>query len=352
VPARSGTKGRLRLTEIESDKVVNASPLRKYFYGADGLRAGWRLLIFVAILAILFRLNRQFIRPLEHGLDDVTDEMVGDIVDFLFFLLASWIMARIEKRTIADYGLPWRRMFRGEFWQGALLGFAALTMLLVTMRAMGIFYFGRIALPGAESLRFAGLYGLAFLLVALTEEFHFRGYGLFVLSKGIGFWPSALLISAFFGYSHLGNSGEDWLGLVNASLGGLFFCFLLRRTGNLWMPIGFHLTWDWGQTFFYGVPDSGLVLPGHLFSPSTSGPAWLTGGSVGPEGSVLCLPMLAVVGFILSRWLREIKYPGLDPRVRPRDSIPRVDAEPGARPNPRRWEESIKRDFGRSLPEP
>jgi membrane protease YdiL (CAAX protease family) len=300
------------MTEIGSNRISNDPGLRKYFCGAYGLRSGWRLLIFIGILAILFRVNSQLLWPMMHGLDEVIAYLARDVVDFLDFLLASWIMAKIEKRTIADYGLPWRRMFRGQFWQGALIGFASLTTLLVVMRAMGIFYFGKIALHGAESLQFAGLYGLAFLIVGVKEEFHYRGYGLFVLSKGVGFWLAALLTAAFFGYSHSGNSGENWLGLFNASAGGLFFCFLLRRTGNLWMPIGFHLAWDWGQTFFYGVPDSGIVLPGHLFNPSISGPAWLTGGSVGPEGSVLCLPFLAVVGFILSRWLRETKYPGPD----------------------------------------
>ena len=309
------------MARIGSTGLSNDPGLRGYFYGAYGLRSGWRLLIFLAILSVLFRANSQFIWPMMHGFDEVTQYLARDIVDFLDFLLASWIMAKIEGRTIADYGLPWRRMFRGQFWQGALLGFVSLTTLLGIMRAAGIFYFGRIALHGAESLQFAGLYGLAFLIVGVKEEFHYRGYGLFTLSKGIGFWPAAFLTAAFFGYNHSGNSGETWLGLFNASAGGLFFCFLLRRTGNLWMPIGFHVAWEWAQTFFYGVPDSGQVLPGHLLNGSFSGPAWLTGGSVGPEGSVLCVLLLAVLGFVVTHWLRETKYPGpdavLDSRERP-----------------------------------
>jgi len=70
-------------------------------------------------------------------------------MDFLIFLLASWIMGRIEGRTIADYGLPGRRMFGGQFWQGVLLGLASITGLLVAMRVVGVFYFGGIALHGA-----------------------------------------------------------------------------------------------------------------------------------------------------------------------------------------------------------
>jgi len=51
------------------------------------------------------------------------------------------------------------------------------------------------------------------------------------------------------------------------------------------MPIGFHAAWNWGETFFYGVPESGFPPKGHLFNPTFAGPVWLTGGSAGPEGS-------------------------------------------------------------------
>ena len=66
-------------------------------------------------------------------------------------------------------------------------------------------------------------------------------------------------------------------------------------SGNLWMPIGFHLAFDWGETYLYGVPNSGHVLPGHLLSGSSSGAWWLSGGTVGPEGSVLCTLLLIAV---------------------------------------------------------
>jgi membrane protease YdiL (CAAX protease family) len=248
-----------------------------------------------------------------HGADDTTLFFVREVTDFLIFLLASWIMGNIEGRTIADYGLPRRRMFRVQFWQGALLGFAAITGLLVAMRVVGVFYFGSIALHGADIWRWAIVYVFAFILVALREEFRARGYGLFTLSAGIGFWPAAILSAAFFGYSHHGNSGEDWVGLFNAGAFGLLACLLLRRTGNLWMAIGLHMAFDWGETYFYGVANSGHKLPGHLLNSTSSGPAWLSGGTVGPEGSLLCTLLIVVVWLICAGWLREVKYPKLAP---------------------------------------
>ncbi|HJW96110.1 MAG TPA: hypothetical protein VJ901_21055 [Thermoanaerobaculia bacterium] len=53
--------------------------------------------------------------------------------------------------------------------------------------------------------------------------------------------------------------------------------------------------------YFYGVADSGAVTPGHLLDTSMSGPAWLSGGSVGPEGSILCTLLIAITFPIVLR---------------------------------------------------
>src|SRR5450631_1131382 len=306
---------------IEAEQSLSPSVLRRMFSGSSELRAGWRLLIFLTIVVALINASNLVVRWLLHKADETTLFLVREVMGFLIFLLASWIMGRIEGRTIADYGLPGRRLFRVQFWQGVLLGFASITGLLVAMRVVGVFHFGSIALHGTDIWKWAIVYALVFILVALLEEFRARGYGLFTLSAGVGLWPAAILSAAYFGYSHHGNSGEDWVGLFNAGAFGLLACFLLRRTGNLWMPIGLHMAFDWGETYFYGVADSGKTLPGHLLSSSSSGPAWLSGGTVGPEGSLLCTLLLIVVWLICAGWLREVKYPQQAPSQNSRDNL-------------------------------
>jgi membrane protease YdiL (CAAX protease family) len=293
----------------------NLSAPRFWFYGSLGLRAGWRLLIFFAIITALFKGENWMIRRYLHGLDDVANFLVFELTSFLTFLSVSWGMGRIEGRKLADFGLPGRKLFRGQFWVGAAIGFAALTLLLIVLRLSRAFYFGTIGLHGAEILKWAVLFGLVFILVGLKEEFSLRGYALFTLSTGIGYWPAAIISSAWFGYGHLGNSGENWFGAVQAGAFGMLACLLLRRTGNLWMPIGFHTAWDWGQTYFYGVPDSGIVVPGHLLNSKLVGPAWLSGGTVGPEGSVLCPALIIALWFLIAAIFREVKYP--DPAAIP-----------------------------------
>ncbi|HVO79495.1 MAG TPA: CPBP family intramembrane glutamic endopeptidase, partial [Terriglobales bacterium] len=135
------------------------------------------------------------------------------------------------------------------------------------------------------------------------------GYIQFTLAQGIGFWPAAALLSALFGATHVNNPGETPTGILGAAVIGFFFCLTLRRTGNLWFAIGFHASWDWGETYFYSVPDSGGVWPGHLLQSSFQGPTWLTGGSVGPEGSALLFVVIALTWVVFDRAYPEVKYP-------------------------------------------
>jgi membrane protease YdiL (CAAX protease family) len=309
----------------------------KAFVGPNGIRAGWRFLIFVVILGALMTGAGAVAMLFSKGtVPNVAFNapVVASNEGIIFFcaLLASWIMAKIEGRTLADYGLPAREAFGGKFWQGTLIGFASITALLVAMRLVRVFYFGTIALHRAEVVKYAALWGLAFLMVGFLEEFLFRGYALFTGATGITFWPAVILSSILFGYVHHGNSGENWLGAFNAGAVGFLFCLILRRTGSLWMGIGFHSAWDWGETYFYGVADSGQVAPGHLFNPSFSGPAWLTGGTVGPEGSWLCLVLIVILCVIFATCFPQAKYPNPaaipDPRRRKSEPLSIFAPEP------------------------
>jgi hypothetical protein len=40
---------------------------------------------------------------------------------------------------------------------------------------------------------------------------------------------------------------------------------------------------------------SGNMMKGHLLTTHSSGPTWLSGGSAGPEGSLMVLPLLALM---------------------------------------------------------
>jgi uncharacterized protein len=161
---------------------------------------------------------------------------------------------------------------------------------------------------GSAILASAGAWTLAMLCVGLSEEFTFRGYMQYTLTTGMGFWPAAVLFSVLFGAAHMGNSGENIFGELSVVLFGLLFCLFLSRKGNLWWAVGFHMGYDWGQTFFYGMPDSGLLPTGNLFQCTFNGPRWLTGGTVGPESSIFTPIALGIVAILFSLVYRERRY--------------------------------------------
>jgi len=272
-------------------------------------RAGWRLLVYL-LFFVLFALAGNFLAVVLHfplppgtGLT-ATSVLVQEGVGMIAALAAAAIMGLLESRPFGGYGLPRAVAFRARFWQGATWGIAMIAGILSLIRAFGGFSFGELALRGPALWGYATLWGAAFLCVSLSEEFLFRGYTQFTLATGIGFWPAATALSAAFASLHLANPGEDKIGVLGVFAIGMFFCLTLRRTGNLWFAVGLHAAFDWGETFLFSVPNSGIVAPGHLLNSSFHGPVWLTGGTVGPEGSVMAF---AVVG--LAAVLFVIVYP-------------------------------------------
>jgi len=283
------------------------------FIGKDGLRPGWRLFVFLLIfgtLALVLGFCIRHVLPTSmRKSKSIWLPMFGEAAVLLAAAIPTLLMARIEKRPAADYGLPSRMAFGKSFWAGVVWGIVALSALLFAIDGLGDFILGGLVLHGARLVKFAFFWGVFFLIVGFFEEILFRGYALFTLTKGIGFWPAALMLSGFFGAIHLFNPGETLIGGLAAGLIGLFFCLTIRRTGTLWFAIGMHASWDWAESYLYSVPDSGTPTPGHLLNSSFHGSRWITGGSVGPEGSVLVLLLVVLLWIIFDRIYPKAKYP-------------------------------------------
>ena len=276
-------------------------------FNERGLRAGWRLLIYILLVAVLgasltFVLRKIYPRPRTSGLPGPTATLQQEVLGFALIFGCALIMSRIEKRSPGVYGLPIVEAFGRKFWLGMLLGLAEVSLLVGLIAAFGGYSFGGLALAPPEIVRWGLFHLLLFTFVGFFEEFLFRGYMQFTLADGIGFWPAALLLSLGFGAVHLGNPGEGWIGAASVALVGTFFAFTLYRTGNLWYAVGLHASFDWGETFLFSVPNSGVVMQGHLSNAVIHGPKWLAGGTVGPEGSVFCF-LTVGLQFLVVMWL-------------------------------------------------
>jgi membrane protease YdiL (CAAX protease family) len=302
-------------TETSAAPAPAPSPtlLRSVFFNDRGLRAGWRLMIFVWMLLgfrglVVWMISRLGNRP-SPSLASPALLLAGEAVGFALVLFFTWVMSRIERRRMGVYGLPLERSLWSSFVTGSVLwGFLPLTLLLLAMRSLGLFFFEGIALRGTDIVYYAIIWGLFFLFVGLLEEYFTRGYLLYTLADGIGFWPAAILLALLFGFMHMGNTGESRIGIMDVCLFAIFASVTLRLTRNLWLAVGAHAGWDWGQSFVYGVNDSGNPAVGHLLNSRIQGPEWLSGGSVGPEGSVLSsiLLLLMTVAFLAIYSRREL----------------------------------------------
>jgi len=308
-----------------ADPVPSQEPssLHRIFIGKDGLRAGWSLLIFIAIFlafvfSVRFIVHKFFpsaVGAPKPGAEIAPSFVLGaELIPFLITFVVTWIMSKIERRPNSVYGLGGARKL-AHFLSGLAWGVTLLSLLIVTLWKTGLLVIDGRLLFGSDVFRYGAIWLGGFLLVGLLEEYLTRGYLQYTLSRGLagiyqwafktrhskalGFWTSAVIFSFLFGLGHGKNPGESPIGLLSAGLAALVFCFSLWRTGSLWWAIGLHTSWDWAQSFLYGVADSGMMAQHHLLATHPVGKPILSGGSTGPEGSIYCLAILVLISIII-----------------------------------------------------
>lgn len=250
--------------------------------------------LFYVLLKIFGRLGASFGQRLNRL---YWSALFGNLQVAVAALAATAILARMDRRRFGFYGMGKSPCGR-RFGFGAAVGFLALTLLLCTMRLLGVFYFGPPVQQGTAFAEFALVYLALFFAVALAEENLFRGYALVSLTDAITFWPAVLVLAVIFGWVHAGHAEESHRGLVFAGLFGVVLAYSFKRTGSLWFAFGLHAAWDFAESFVYGVPDSGVRVPGSWRAPVFDGPSSITGGSAGPEGSYLM--MFVLIGLVLA----------------------------------------------------
>jgi len=290
---------------VASSWSLDRSWLKRVFVRDQGIRTGWSVLLFAALfwllnLALNAALGHFVVLDVE-GPIPFSLGLLEESAGILVVLAVTAVMARIENRPVFSYGyLGDHKLIR--LVTGALWGFICLSVLVGVLSKGGWMVLDGRVLSGADAWRCGLEWAAVFVLVGFFEESLLRGYAQHTLSRGIGFWWAALLLSIAFALGHLSNSGESVLGIVEVLIAGLAFCLSLWYTKSLWWAVGFHAGWDWSQSFFYGTSDSGLLVKGHLFASHASGSSLWSGGTTGPEGSLLFVPLVILVSAGMWLW--------------------------------------------------
>ena len=280
--------------------------------GPDGLRSVWAILLFIAIAAACTAGFFGIVYWLAHftpaDLSALRTKLRPGVRTALVLaescglLVATAVMGKIEGRSWLDYGLRGRRgaalFAQGAFW-GALL-MAGLVGILALTHAITIDFSGR----GSWSLIGSGLVWAAmFVPSAFVEELLFRGYPFFRLARIRKPIRAAIVMSVWFGLAHLGNREETLIGVLQVVSVGLVYCLSVWRSGSLWWALGAHAVWNWTQSFIFGCANSGLAASGQWLVSTPRGPGWLSGGATGPEGSILSVPTMALMAWVVIRTL-------------------------------------------------
>jgi uncharacterized protein len=276
---------------------------QKVFVGKHGLRTVWGVGLFLGLYLSLDVLANHLLDRISalRVISPVPVEaaVVREAVELAVVLGSTWVIARVLRRRFASYGYA-RRGAGTRLCTGAGWGLASLTVLIGCMWSTGHMVFDGFQLHGRDIVIYGLAWAVVFLMIGVLEESLFRGFLQHLLARGVGFWWAALMVSGAFILWHVHNADESTVGLL--STGGASLAFSLWYTKSLWWAIGFHASWDWGQSFLYGTPDSGIRVRDFLLRQHPQGNSLWSGGAVGPEGSLFLFPLLCIVCLVMWAW--------------------------------------------------
>ncbi len=264
------------------------------------LRNGWWILVFVALVAITRVVHGPAMGLLKQwGVHEAWREPLP----VMFLLLATWAAMRLRREPLSNVGLRMDARWAREFAWGSVAGVAMLLATAGLMAASGVL---RFELDPARSLSAIALGLNAFVWAAVLEELLFRGFVFQRLLDGLGTWPAQLGMAALFAAGHWSNPGMEGVarlvGTVDIAVVAVLLGLAYLRTRSLALPLGLHLGWNWMQGSVLGFNVSGYEHAGWWSPVMDDTSAWLTGGGVGPEGSVFSIGVSLVVIALLWRW--------------------------------------------------
>lgn len=291
--------------------------IKQVFYNAGErrVRSFWRVLLtgmlsFIGVLLCSIVIRLVIRRPLAVML-------VGGPVALGLVLGCVTIGGRfLDRRKLKDFGLRLERRWFTDLAFGLALGMMLVTGIVAIEFAAGwssqSTQAHRLFSDEPRSLELAALVVL-FLCVGIYEELAFRGYMLKNLAEGWNWsvvgsknaiFAAVLATSLLFGIIHGINPHATAISISNTVLSGFLFSLGLLLTGELAIPIGFHITWNLSQSVVFGLPVSGVSLGSGLLALQTTGPDWLTGGDYGQEGGLLCTLALFLGMLLTVVWVR------------------------------------------------
>lgn len=288
-------------------------------------RALWRLLALLVLLVTLITIFGLALAVLLAGVGGIylsstflVQAAYGAIITLLATAVSLWLAGRfLDHRPFADFGFHVDKSWWMDLGFGLSLGALIMAGIFVAEWAAGwltITGTFRTIDPG-QPFALAILPPIVlFICVGIYEEMLSRGYLLLNLAEGLNF-PAIgsrgaivlawVLSSAIFGLAHSSNPNADAVSTVSLIAAGIFLGLGYVLTGELAIPIGLHITWNFFEGNVFGFPVSGGTFSQATFiAIRQSGPDLWTGGVFGPEAGLVSILAMLVGGLVILLWVR------------------------------------------------
>jgi uncharacterized protein len=264
------------------------------------LRAGWRIALFIGAFAAVTKAVFFILIPFFTATGIVRSQLLFSFITYMIVFVVTWGMCMwIDRRPLKAVGLGLHERTLIELAQGVALGTVMMTVIFIVTLALGLSEFHLKPLTAADVMHMTSFAVAEFAVVAWGEELLFRGYMFQTLAEGTNRITAVGAFAVFFAVVHMANPNVTVFSLVNIALAGVWLSAAYFKTRGLWLPIGLHFSWNFFQSHVFSFPVSGIQMSdSQLGVLRDNGPAWITGGSFGPEGGAIATVVL-VAGTLL-----------------------------------------------------
>lgn len=296
--------------------------MRRIFYNRfEQLRSGWKIamllgsflaaaliigiVIGIALAVVMIgmgnRMNADMLSVLTNAMQtDYSLLSVISIVQDVGIIVAVIVLWKsFDKKPIRNLGLTSVRKGYKDLLKGLFLGIIAISTVFSALLVTGsITVVQNLNNPKLASDLILGI--IMFIFVGFGEEILSRGYCMTVLKQTGSKWVVVLIPSIIFSLMHSLNPNVSSLGLFNTFLVGALFSYMVVKTGSIWMPIGFHITWNYLQGNIFGFSVSGMETQSGILISRNVAENIVNGGMYGPEGGIVTT--LVVLMFFVILW--------------------------------------------------
>ena len=277
--------------------------MERLFIGKDGcIKSGWQMILLYAIMnltpfVVVIPINICLGMMIRVGLIQEEGLMSSYFYQALTLALCNivnmigiiYLFKLMNKKTVQDLGLtPLKKDYK-DFLRG--LGLGAMSVVIV----IGInIVMGNMRLQEVQLTWDLGSGLILFISVGFIEEILVRGCFQQILYERHGIGWAIFIPSLLFSAMHFLNPNISYIAALNIALVGLVFGIMTYKTGNLWMAIGYHITWNYVQGNIFNSEVSGAYYGRGLISSVRVEDNLWNGGTFGIEGGFICTFILLI----------------------------------------------------------